>query len=85
MWPVIKATGASVLLLLMEVNGPPVYGFDPSCFWDALNSLVAGCGPDSGRGGLPCHLSMGWHSMNTEPRLMAAPAAERKSSALTLL
>lgn len=47
-----------------------------------LSSLVGGCGSDSGRPGLPCHLSMGWH---TESWLMAAPAPERKSSALALL
>lgn len=46
-----------------------------------LNSLVGGGGAGSGRG----HLSVGWHSMNTELWVMAAPAAERKSSALTLL
>lgn len=50
-----------------------------------LNSLVGDGGAGSGRGGLPCHLSVGRHSINTEPWLMAAPAAERKSSALTLL
>lgn len=47
-----------------------------------LNSLAGGCGPGSGRGGLPCHLSMGWHSMNSRPQLMAAPAPERKARLL---
>lgn len=37
-----------------------------------LNSIVGGCGPDKGGGGLPCHSSMGQPSMNTEPWLMAS-------------
>ena len=37
-----------------------------------LNSLVGSCGPDRGRGGLPCPPSMGQPSVYTEPWLIAS-------------